>query len=163
MSACHADDVLRIFQAGIDTGHATFETTAPDWDVFDAEHLPDHRLVALDRDDGVAGWAAAALVSSRCVYGGVIESSLYIDPNHRGSRVGTRLLQALIDSAETAGIWTIECGIFPENTASLAVHHRCGFRVVGVREAIGQRDGRWRDICLLERRSHLVGLRQIAD
>jgi phosphinothricin acetyltransferase len=157
MSADHALEVLRIFQAGIDTGNATFETTAPTWQAFDADHLAVHRLVALDGGDAVLGWAAAAPVSSRCVYGGVVESSLYVAPRHQGSGVGTRLLTALIDSAEAAGIWTIECGIFPENTASLTLHRRCGFRVVGVREAIGQRDGRWRDVQLLERRSHRVG------
>ena len=143
--------VRAIYEAGIATGNATFETAAPDWEAWDAGHLADHRLVAADPDGAVIGWAALSAVSDRCVYAGVAENSLYIHPDHRG--VGTWLLDALVTGAERAGYWTIQTGIFPENTASIATHERCGYRVVGRRERIGQLHGVWRDTLFLERRS----------
>ncbi|MFJ2186355.1 GNAT family N-acetyltransferase [Kitasatospora sp. NPDC087861] len=152
----HADQVLAIYQLGIDEGNATFETTAPTWTAFDAAKLPDHRLVALDADGRVLGWAAAVAVSDRCAYAGVVEHSVYVHPDAQGRGVGAALLDTLIASTETAGIWTIQSGIFPENTASLALHARAGFRVIGTRERIGKHRGTWRDVTLVERRSPTV-------
>jgi L-amino acid N-acyltransferase YncA len=152
--------VLAIYQAGLDTGQASFETQAPDWAAFDAARLPDHRYVARDRGSGeVLGWVAVSAVSSRCVYAGVVEHSVYVRPGAHGRGVGTTLLRALIDSTEAAGIWTIESGIFPENAASLRLHRGAGFRVVGTRERLGRHHGRWRDVILLERRSPAIGAR----
>jgi phosphinothricin acetyltransferase len=152
----HAEQVLAIYQLGIDEGDATFETSAPTWDAFDRSHLPDHRLVALDGDGQVLGWVATVPVSERCVYAGVVEHSVYVHPAARGRGVGRVLLEALIASTEAAGIWTIQSGVFPENAASLALHERAGFRRVGTRERLGRRHGRWRDVLLLERRSPTV-------
>ncbi|MEV7021229.1 N-acetyltransferase family protein [Kitasatospora sp. NPDC093558] len=152
----HAEQVLAIYQLGIDEGNATFETTAPDWAAFDAAKLPDHRLVALSDDGRVLGWAAAVPVSDRCAYAGVVEHSVYVHPDARGRGVGAALLDTLIASTEAAGIWTIQSGIFPENTASLALHTRAGFRVIGTRERIGRHHGTWRDVTLVERRSPSV-------
>jgi L-amino acid N-acyltransferase YncA len=144
--------VRAIFEAGIATGNATFETAAPTWEAWDAAHLPGHRLVA--RDDGqVLAWAALAPVSDRCAYAGVAEDSIYVAPAAQGRGVGRRLLAALLASAEQGGIWTVQTGIFPENQASVRLHQACGFRLVGVRERLGRLDGRWRDVLLLERRS----------
>ncbi|MCM1971319.1 GNAT family N-acetyltransferase [Streptomyces sp. G1] len=153
MTRAHADRVLEIYQAGIDEGDATFETTAPDWASFDAARLPEHRFVAADDAGGVLGWVAATTVSDRCAYAGVVEHSVYVHPGARGRGVARTLLDALIASAEAAGIWTIQSGVFPENTASLALHQRAGFRVIGTRERIGRHHGVWRDVVLLERRS----------
>ena len=127
----------------------------PDWDSFSAARLAEHRFVAL-RQAEVLGWVAASAVSSRCAYAGVVEHSVYVHPGARGKGAGRRLLEALIASTEAAGIWTIESKIFPENTASLALHEAAGFRVVGVRERIGLHHGRWRDTVLIERRSPVV-------
>jgi L-amino acid N-acyltransferase YncA len=147
--------VRAIYQAGIATGDATFETAAPDWPAWDAAHLADHRLVA--RVDGqVVGWAALAPVSDRCAYAGVAEASIYVAPQAQGRGVGRALLTAVVASAEQAGIWTVQTGIFPENQASLGLHEACGFRVVGVRERLGRLHGRWRDVVLLERRSPVI-------
>jgi phosphinothricin acetyltransferase len=154
-----ADDwpaVERIYAAGIATGDATFELEPPSWDAFDAARLADQRFVA-ERDGAVLGWTAASAVSERCVYAGVVEHSVYVDPAFGGQGVGTALLCALIASTEAAGIWTIQTGIFPENTASLALHERCGFRVLGRRDRLGRHVGRWRDVLFLERRSASVG------
>lgn len=156
MTEAHAEAVLAIYQAGLDTGNASFETTAPDWAGWDAAHLAEHRFVAL-LDGAVAGWVAASAVSDRCVYAGVVEHSVYVAPAARGRHVGRALLTALIASTEAAGVWTIQTGIFPANTASLALHHGCGFRTVGTRERVGQHHGRWRDVVMLERRSPLIG------
>jgi phosphinothricin acetyltransferase len=148
--------VRAIYEAGIATGNATFETAAPDWSRWDAGHLPDHRLVAVEeRKSGpaVAGWAALAPVSDRCAYSGVAENSVYVDPARQGRGIGRQLLRALVDQAEAAGIWTVQTGIFPENAASLALHAACGFRVVGRRERIGRLHGVWRDVLFLEHRS----------
>jgi L-amino acid N-acyltransferase YncA len=148
----HWPAVRAIFEAGIATGNATFETAAPTWEAWDAAHLPGHRLVA--RDDGqVLAWAALAPVSDRCAYAGVAEDSIYVAPAAQGRGVGRRLLAALLASAEQGGIWTVQTGIFPENQASVRLHQACGFRLVGVRERLGRLDGRWRDVLLLERRS----------
>ncbi|MFE5515301.1 GNAT family N-acetyltransferase [Streptomyces sp. NPDC056529] len=149
----HAGQVLAIYQAGIDEGNATFETTAPTWEAFNAAKLADHRLVALDEADRVLGWAAVVSVSDRCAYAGVVEHSLYVHPDARGRRIGLALLQALLASTDTAGIWTVQSGIFPQNTASLALHQRAGFRIIGTRERIGRHHGAWRDVVLVERRS----------
>jgi phosphinothricin acetyltransferase len=158
MLAEHADQVLAIYQLGIDEGEATFETTAPTWRDFDTSHLADHRFVALDapapgQAAAVVGWVAAVPVSERCVYAGVVEHSVYVHPAARGRGVGSALLHSLITSTEAAGIWTIQSGVFPENTASLALHERNGFRRVGTRERLGRHHGTWRDVVLLERRS----------
>ncbi|WP_030271037.1 GNAT family N-acetyltransferase [Streptomyces sp. NRRL B-24484] len=156
MTDSHAGQVLAIYQAGIDEGNATFETAAPGWEAFDAGRLPDHRFVALDAAGEVLGWVAASRVSDRCAYAGVVEHSVYVHPGARGRGVASRLLEALIGSTEAAGIWTIQSGVFPENTASLALHTRAGFRVIGTRERIGRHRGTWRDVALMERRSPAV-------
>ena len=153
-----ADDwpaVHDIHREGIRSGLATFEVEAPTWDEWDAAHHREHRLVA-EMGDRIVGWAALAPLSSRRVYAGVAEDSVYVTADAQGRGVGGALLSALVAGAEAAGIWTIEAGIFPENGASIAVHQRCGFRIVGVRERLGRRDGLWRDVLLLERRSALV-------
>ncbi|MFJ9790645.1 GNAT family N-acetyltransferase [Streptomyces globosus] len=152
----HAEQVLAVYQAGIDEGDATFETRAPDWTAFDKAKLPGHRFVALDGDGRVLGWVAASAVSDRCAYAGVVEHSVYVHPEARGRGVARALLDALIASTEAGGIWTIQSGIFPENTASLALHERAGFRVIGTRERIGRLHGVWRDVVLVERRSPLL-------
>lgn len=153
----YADQVLEIYRQGIDTGDATFETQVPSWSAFSAARLPAHRFVALD-SEAVVGWVACSAVSSRPVYAGVVESSVYVHADARGRGVGRRLLQQVIASTEAAGVWTLRAGIFPENAASLALHTSCGFRVLGTQERIGRAaDGRWRDVVLLERRSPVVG------
>jgi L-amino acid N-acyltransferase YncA/precorrin-6B methylase 2 len=158
MRADDAEQVLAIYQTGLDTGDAGFETTAPTWDAFDATKLPRHRHTAVDTATGqILGWIAATTVSDRCVYAGVIEHSVYVHPDAHGRGVGSALLRALIDSAESAGIWTIQSGIFPENAASLRLHANAGFRVVGTRHHIGRHHERWRDVVFIERRSSVVG------
>jgi L-amino acid N-acyltransferase YncA len=149
--------VAEIYAAGIATGEATFETELPTWEAWDAGHLAEHRLVATDGAGTVLGWAALAPVSGRCVYAGVTENSVYIAPAARGRGVGRVLLRSLVESAEQAGIWTVQTGVFPENTASLALHRAAGFRVVGRRERLGRHHGRWRDVLFLERRSEVAG------
>ncbi|MGV9212913.1 GNAT family N-acetyltransferase [Micromonospora sp. RB23] len=155
MSPGDADRVLAIYQLGLDGGDASFEVTAPTWAEFDASRLAAHRFVAV-ADGLVLGWVAATPTSRRPVYAGVVEHSVYVDPAAQGRGVGRLLLDALITSTEDAGIWTIQSGIFPENTASLALHRRAGFRAIGVRERIGRHHDRWRDVVLLERRSPTV-------
>lgn len=152
------EQVRTIYLQGIATGLATFEQSAPDWPAWDAARLTAPRLVARKDDGSLVGWAALSPVSSRCVYGGVAEVSVYVAESQRGRGVGLALLNALIEQSETAGLWTLQAGIFPENTASVALHHRCGFRTVGRREKLGQLDGQWRDVLLLERRSPIVGV-----
>ncbi len=156
MTCAHAAAVLAISQAGIEEGNATFETRAPGWAVFTAARLPAHRFVAIE-GGRVAGWVAASAVSGRCVYAGVVEHSVYVDPAARGRGIGYLLQGALIASTEAAGIWTVQSGVFPENTASLRLHERAGFRVIGTRSRIGRHHGRWRDVVLLERRSPRIG------
>jgi phosphinothricin acetyltransferase len=149
--------VRAIYEEGIATGQATFETAAPEWPAWDAAHRADCRLVA--RQGGqIIGWAALSPVSSRCVYEGVAEVSVYIAATARRQGAGRALLAALIEASETAGIWTLQAGIFPENEASVALHQSCGFRVVGRRERLGRHHGVWRDALLLERRSSRVGV-----
>lgn len=155
-------EVEAIYAAGIATGHATFEPEPPSWAAFDAGRLADQRLVAVGSTGAVLGWAAAASVSDRCVYAGVVEHSVYIGSEARGRGVGRLLLQALIDSTESAGIWTIQSGIFPENTTSLQLHQSVGFEVVGTRRRLGRMTygpmaGQWRDVIMVERRSPRVG------
>jgi len=149
--------VEAIFREGIDGGHATFESAPPTWEEFDAGKRPELRLVAVDATD-VLGWAAASSVSTRPVYAGVVEHSVYVADAARGRGVGSALLTALIAAAEQQGVWTIQSGIFPENTASLRLHNKQGFRVVGRRERIalmthGPLAGTWRDTILVEHRS----------
>jgi len=144
--------VSAIYAEGIATGNATFETTVPSWDEWACAHMGHHRLVGRV-DDEVVGWAALSRVSTRQCYRGVVEDSVYVSRGHRGQGVGHALLSTLVAQAEAAGIWTIQTGVFPENLASLRLHVACGFRVVGVRERIGQLDGAWRDVVFLERRS----------
>ena len=157
MTDVHAAAVLAIYQAGIDEGNATFETCSPGWPAFTAARLPRHRYVAVTAGQ-VTGWVTASPVSGRCVYAGVVEHSVYVHPAARDRGIGRALLAALIGSTEAAGIWTIQSGIFPENTASLRLHERAGFRVVGVRARLGRHRGRWRDVVLLERRSARAGV-----
>lgn len=158
MEPADAGQVLAIYQAGLDTGQASFETQAPSWEEFDAGKLPGHRHVAVAADSGaVLGWAAVSAVSGRCVYAGVVEHSVYVDPASQRRGSGFTLLRALIGSTEAAGIWTIQSGIFPENSASLRLHERAGFRAVGIRKRIGRHHGRWRDVVLMERRSPVTG------
>lgn len=147
--------VRAIYQEGIATGNATFETEAPGREAWDEAHRPDCRLVARAGDE-VVGWAALSPISSRCVYGGVAEVSVYVAAAARGRGVGKALLNALITASEQAGVWTLQAGIFPENVASIAIHQACGFRKVGVRERLGQLNGVWRDVILMERRSPVV-------
>jgi L-amino acid N-acyltransferase YncA len=155
MTAEHSAAVIAIYQTGIDEGNATFETSAPSWEDFSTSRLPGHRYVAVKEND-VLGWVAASAVSDRCVYAGVVEHSVYVHPRARGQGVGRQLLDALIASTEAAGIWTIQSSIFPENTASAELHKAAGFRVVGIRERIGQHHGRWRDVVFIERRSPAI-------
>ena len=152
----HAEQVLAIYQLGIDEGNATFETSAPTWQAFDSTRLAAHRFVAVDDTGRVLGWVAAVPVSDRCVYTGVVEHSVYVHPGARGQGIGSALLDALIAATEAAGIWTIQSGIFPENDASLALHERAGFRQVGIRERLGRHHGAWRDVVLVERRSPVL-------
>jgi L-amino acid N-acyltransferase YncA len=147
-------DVVRIFEEGMLTGNATFETTAPGWEAWDAGHLADHRLV-VTLDGDVVGWAALSAVSDRACYSGVAEHSIYVAERVRGLGFGRQLLAALVASADAGGIWTLQSGVFPENEASLALHLSLGFRVVGVRERLGRLNGVWRDVVLLERRSEM--------
>jgi L-amino acid N-acyltransferase YncA len=156
MAAADATDVLAIYQAGLDDGDASFETRIPTWSAFDAARLARHRFVAADPTGRVVGWTAVSPVSARPAYEGVVEHSVYVASVARGRGVGGRLLAELISSTEAAGVWTIQSGVFPENAASLALHRRAGFRVVGTRERIGRHHGRWRDVVLLERRSPVV-------
>jgi L-amino acid N-acyltransferase YncA len=156
MTVADWDAVAAIYRRGLDTGHASFETSVPAYEEWDAAHLADPRLVAR-LDVAVVGWAALSPVSERCVYGGVAEDSVYVAPELGGRGIGRQLLAELVRLAEGAGIWTVQAGIFPENTASLALHERCGFRVVGRRERLGRHRGVWRDVVLVERRSGTIG------
>lgn len=157
MAAGDRERVLEIYAEGIATGDATFETEVPGWEAWDRSHLDACRLVA-EADGRVVGWAALSPVSDRCVYGGVAEVSVYVGADARGRGVGTGLLEALVESSEEEGIWTLQAGIFPENEGSVDLHRRCGFRVVGRREKLGKLGGQWRDVLLMERRSDAVGV-----
>jgi L-amino acid N-acyltransferase YncA len=150
-------EVRAIYLEGIAGGNATFETEAPAWDAWDAEHLPFGRLAARS-DSTLLGWAALSPVSRRACYAGVAEVSVYVAGAARGQGVGRALLKALIRVSEEHNLWTLQGGTFPENTASLRMQERCGFRIVGRRERIGRLDGVWRDTVLTERRSSRVGI-----
>ncbi len=160
LTPAHWPAVRRIYAEGIATGQATFTAEPPTWEAWDADHLSTGRLIAGSPDDPVVvlGWAALSPVSGRCVYAGVAEVSVYVAAAARGQGVGRALLGALVKESETAGLWMLQAGIFPENALSLRLHEAAGFRVVGRRERIGQLRGQWRDTVLLERRSTLVGL-----
>jgi L-amino acid N-acyltransferase YncA len=157
MIAADWPDVSAIYVEGMRTGNATFETVPPTWEQFDPAHLATGRLVAR-RGRSMAGWVALSRVSQRPCYSGVAELSIYVAGWARGQGVGDALMKAAIATSEQAGIWTLQGSIFPENKASLALCARNGFREVGRRLRIGQRDGRWRDTVLVERRSGLVGV-----
>jgi L-amino acid N-acyltransferase YncA len=148
----HWPAVRAIYAEGIATGNATFETDYPEWETWSMGHVENCRLVAQSGDE-VVGWAALSRVSSRAVYAGVAEVSVYVAQSARGRGVGATLLFALIACSEQAGFWTLQASILVENVASVRVHERCGFRVVGRRERIARRDGKWRDTLLMERRS----------
>lgn len=148
----HWHAVKTIYEEGIATGNATFQTTAPSWEEWDTAHNKKPRLVAVENDT-VLGWAAITPVSGRCVYAGVGEVSVYVSAAARGKGVGKQLLQTLITESEKENLWTLQAGVFPENLASLAIHQACGFRIVGTREKIGKMNGVWRDTVLLEKRS----------
>ena len=145
--------VAAIFEEGIATGLATFETAAPAWPAWDDSHLPGKLRLVAEEDGEVVGFAALSPVSRRDAYRGVVENSVYVSQHTRGRGVGSALLNELVRRSQEAGIWTIQTSIFPENLPSLAVHMRAGFRVVGRRERIGQLNGEWRDTLLLERRA----------
>ncbi len=148
--------VRSIYEEGIATGNATFEAEAPAWEEWDGRFCDSCRLVARAGDE-VVGWAALSPVSNRCVYGGVAEVSVYVAASARGQGIGRSLLYRLVEESEDAGFWTLQAGIFPENTASLKLVKSCGFREVGYRERLGSMDGRWRDVVIVERRSDSVG------
>jgi L-amino acid N-acyltransferase YncA len=148
--------VREIYLQGIATGNATFDTEAPDWERWDAGHLPAARLVARDGSGEIVAWAALSPVQRKSAYRGVAEGSLYVREDARHTGIGRKLSEAMIEASERAGIWTVELWIFPENEASISLCESLGFRVVGVRERIGKRDGRWRDVVVMERRSAAV-------
>ena len=149
--------VRSIYLEGIATGNATFEQSAPDWETWDAGHLPTPRIIGRSESGDVLGWAALSAVSGRCVYAGVAEVSIYVSELARRRGLGRQLLTRLGADSEAAGIWTLQAGIFPENVSSIALHERAGFRIVGKRERLGQMNGRWRDVILMERRSAIAG------
>jgi phosphinothricin acetyltransferase len=153
--------VERIYREGIATGNATFEADPPTWDEFDQEKVTSPRLVAVE-GDVVLGWAAASRVSSRCVYDGVIEHSVYVAESARGHGVGRELLDAFLRAADASNVWTVQSGVFPENEPSLALHTQLGFRTVGTRERVGKMGygpyaGQWRDVVMIEHRSATAG------
>lgn len=151
------EEVARIYAEGIATGFATFEQEIPNWESWDGNHLETCRLVAIEEDQ-LLGWAALSPVSSRCVYGGVAEVSVYVSSGTRGRGVGKALMHQLISESETAGLWTLQSGIFPENKASIVLHEKVGFRKIGVRKRVGKLHGQWKDNVLFERRSETVGI-----
>lgn len=151
------EQVKNIYLEGISTGNATFETDAPSWEAWDRAHIGDCRLVVRS-DLEVLGWAALTPVSSRCVYAGVAEVSVYVSPLSSGKGIGSMLLKSLIEKSEEAGFWTLQSAVFPENISSIKLHKNFGFREVGRRERIGKMNGIWRDTIFLERRSDTVGL-----
>jgi phosphinothricin acetyltransferase len=157
MSAADWPTVRAIYEEGIATGNATFEQSAPGWDTWDAAHLPGCRMVAHSGEELLA-WAALSPVSCRCVYAGVAEVSIYVAARARGRGIGLALLSALVEASERADIWTLQAGIFPENAASIELFRKAGFRALGRRERLGQMEGRWRDVVLMERRSQIAGV-----
>jgi L-amino acid N-acyltransferase YncA len=149
-------EVRDIYAQGIATGDATFDTEPPSWEAWDDGHLPECRLVARDPSGAVLAWAALSPVQRKSAYRGVAEGSLYVREDVRHTGIGRRLSEAMIEASEAAGIWTVELWIFPENEASIELCRSLGFRVLGVRERIGKREGRWRDVVVMERRSDLA-------
>lgn len=149
--------ISKIYELGIQSGNATFETKAPAWAEWDQSHLATCRFIAIDEMGNGLGWAALTPVSGRCVYSGVAEVSVYVHPDSQGRGIGKMLLNELIEASEKQNIWTLQAGIFPENTASLKIHEQCGFRQIGYHEKIGKMKNVWRDTVLLERRSKVVG------
>ncbi|WP_221392786.1 GNAT family N-acetyltransferase [Dyadobacter sp. NIV53] len=150
--------VREIYIQGIATGEATLETSAPDWEIWDQAHVTELRFVAIAENGGIAGWTALTPVSGRCVYAGVAEVSVYVGSDFRGQKVGDLLLKHLIQESEKNGYWTLQAGIFPENLASIRLHEKNGFRIIGYRENIGKMNGIWRNVNLLERRSKVSGV-----
>ena len=157
ISAENYPEVARIYGEGLQTGTATFETTIPAWEKWDAGHLSFGRIMAVE-ENNFLGWASLSPVSSRCVYGGVAEVSVYISESARGKGVGEFLLKKLIEISEENNIWTVQSGIFRDNIASYKLHMKCGFREIGFKERVGQLKGVWKDNVLLERRSKIVGV-----
>lgn len=153
----HYQQISQIYEEGIKTGNATFQTSASSWEEWDKSHFQHSRIVALLAGE-IVGWAALSPVSSRCVYGGVAEVSVYVGEKARGNGVGEALLNELIAQSEQQGIWMLQSGIFPENIGSIRIHEKCGFRIVGFREKIGKMNNIWRDNLLLERRSQVIGI-----
>ncbi len=157
MTADNWTSVAEIYRQGIETGNATFQQEIPTFEDWDTAHLKNCRIVCFIEDE-VAGWAALTPISGRCVYAGVAEVSVYVADKFRGRKVGFQLLKQLIDESEKENLWTLQAGIFPENTASISIHEKLGFRKVGYRERIGKMKGTWRDTILLERRSDKNGI-----
>lgn len=153
----HWEAVRTIYEEGIATGDATFQTDTPGWQEWDNTHLKTCRIVAIENDK-ISGWAALTPVSGRCVYAGVAEVSVYVAANARGKSIGSSLLNELINQSEQNGIWTLQSGIFPENKASISIHLKNGFRIIGYREKIGKMGKIWRDTISLERRSNKIGI-----
>ena len=151
------EQVRDIFIQGIQTGNATFDTDAPSWEEWDLGHIQECRLVVRDGQK-LLGWAALSLVSSRLAFAGVAELSIYLSTDSAGKGIGTKLIQAVIESSEATGFWTLQSGIFPENTASIHLHKKAGFREIGVRKQLGKMNGCWRDVVMMERRSEIVGV-----
>ncbi|PCJ98913.1 MAG: N-acetyltransferase [Flavobacteriaceae bacterium] len=149
--------VSKIYEDGIKTGFATFETKVPTYAHWDDMHLEECRFVA-KKSGAILGWAALSPVSSRCVYGGVAEVSVYVSENSRGLGVGRFLMEELIKKSEDKGIWTLQSGIFPDNITSIKLHEKVGFRYIGKKERVGQLRGVWKDNLLFEKRSDKVGL-----
>jgi len=163
MTVSDGDRVVEIYGQAIKSGHATFQENPGTWKDWDQGHLKECRLVACDDNDIVIGWAGLSGVSNRCVYRGIAEISVYVDPNHHGKGIGKALLSALIAASEENGIWSLEAGIFPENEASLVLHKALGFEIVGRKRGLGRMGygplaGQWRDVMLLQRRSQVVGV-----
>ena len=157
----HWKSVKEIYEEGIATGNATFESEAPTWDLWNTSHLPFARMIAADDKapgQEILGWAALSKVSDRCAYAGVAEVSVYVKSSARGKGVGSSLLAALIKESEANNIWTLTAGIFPENDSSVRLHEKSGFRILGIRERIGKMNGKWRNTLLLERRSQIAGI-----
>jgi L-amino acid N-acyltransferase YncA len=157
MLPSHWEKVKKIYEEGIATGNATFETTVPSWEDWDAGHAKAPRLVAVENEE-IVGWAALTNVSGRCVYAGVGEVSVYVSGLQRGKGIGRELLEALIIESEKNEYWTLQAGIFPENKSSIKIHEDCGFRLIGVREKIGKMNHVWRDTLLMEKRSKKTGV-----
>lgn len=149
--------VKQIYEEGIASSNATFQQQAPGWEDWNKGHLPHSRIIAKENGK-IVGWAALTPVSGRCVYAGVAEISVYVNDKAKGKGLGKQLLQKLIEESEANNIWTLQAGIFPENIASIKIHEYCGFRTIGIRERIGQMNGKWRDTVLMERRSATIGI-----